>query len=86
MNLQLLFIADLRNRRIDERVPEYKPGRQVGSFKIIFMLHRTFHKDLLLLVVAPVPQIVTFLLICNMALWITYNFEIQKVCCMLYIQ
>ena len=46
-----MFIADLRQRRVHEDNPKYKPGRQV----------------------------VTFLLITNLALWITYNFEIQKV-------
>ena len=51
MNIQLLFIADLRQRRIHDNNPKYKPGR----------------------------QIVTFLLITNLGLWITYNFEIQKV-------
>ena len=46
-----MFIADLRQRRIHDNNPKYKPGR----------------------------QIVTFLLITNLGLWITYNFEIQKV-------
>lgn len=27
----------------------------------------------------PGRQIVTFLLVCNLGLWITYNFEMQKV-------
>ena len=51
VNIQLLFIADLRQRRVHEDSPQHKPGR----------------------------QIVTFLLISNLGLWITYNFEIQKV-------
>jgi len=51
VNIQLLFIADLKHRRIHDNNPKYKPGR----------------------------QIVTFLLITNLGLWITYNFEIQKV-------
>ncbi len=49
--MQLLFIADLRHKRVREDRPEEKHGREV----------------------------VTYLLICNLALWITYNFEIQKV-------
>jgi hypothetical protein len=52
VNLQLLFIADLKQKKIDEEGGgREKPGR----------------------------QIVTFLIFCNLGLWITYNFEIQKV-------
>jgi len=51
VNLQLLFIADLKQKKVSEELQEYKPGR----------------------------QIVTFLILCNLGLWITYNFEIQKV-------
>ena len=51
VGIQLLFVADLSNKRVDENNPDEKPGRQV----------------------------VTFLLITNLGLWITYNFEIQKV-------
>jgi hypothetical protein len=51
VTIQLLFIADLKHKRIDEEKPDDKPGRQA----------------------------VTFLMICNLGLWITYNFEIQKV-------
>ena len=50
MNHQLLFIADLKQKKIDEEHHHEKPGR----------------------------QIVTFLIFCNLGLWITYNFEIQK--------
>ena len=54
VQIQLLFIADLKHKRIkasrSDEASE-KPGR----------------------------QIVTFLLVCNLGLWITYNFEIQKV-------
>ncbi len=49
--MQLLFIADLRHKRVREDRPDDKHGREV----------------------------VTYLLMCNLALWITYNFEIQKV-------
>lgn len=52
VQIQLLFITDLRHRRmIGNDSTEAKPGR----------------------------QIVTFLLVCNLGLWITYNFEMQKV-------
>ena len=51
MNLQLLFIADLKHKRVKTESPDRKPGR----------------------------QIVTYLLVCNLGLWITNNFEIQKV-------
>ncbi len=51
MNLQLLFIADLKQKKIEEEHSRQKPGR----------------------------QIITFLIFCNLGLWITYNFEIQKV-------
>jgi hypothetical protein len=52
VNLQLLFIADLKQKKIEEEGGgREKPGR----------------------------QIVTFLIFCNLGLWITYNFEIQKV-------
>lgn len=51
VNMQLLFIADLKQRRVHEDRQEEKHGREV----------------------------VTYMLICNLALWITYNFEIQKV-------
>ena len=51
MNLQLLFIADLKHKYIREDQKKCKPGR----------------------------QIVTFLILSNFGLWITYNFEIQKV-------
>lgn len=50
VQIQLLFITDLRHRRMNASA-EVKPGR----------------------------QIVTFLLVCNLGLWITYNFEMQKV-------
>ncbi|TRY70709.1 hypothetical protein TCAL_10106 [Tigriopus californicus] len=48
--VQILFITDLRHRRIDVTQTS-RPGRQV----------------------------VTFLTICNLGMWITSNFEIQKV-------
>ena len=48
--IQLLFVADLKHKRVDSETNQ-KHGR----------------------------QIVTFLLITNLGLWITYNFEIQKV-------
>jgi len=51
VNLQLLFIADLKQKKITGEQKETKPGR----------------------------QIITFLILCNLGLWITYNFEIQKV-------
>jgi len=51
VNLQLLFIADLKQKKVSEKQQVVKPGR----------------------------QIVTFLVFCNLGLWITYNFEIQKV-------
>jgi hypothetical protein len=55
VQIQLLFIADLKHKRIKVEAAaassDYKPGR----------------------------QIVTFLLVCNLGLWITYNFEMQKV-------
>jgi len=51
VNLQLLFIADLKQKKVSESQQMTKPGR----------------------------QIVTFLVFCNLGLWITYNFEIQKV-------
>ena len=51
VNLQLLFIADLKHKYIREDQKKCKPGR----------------------------QIVTFLILSNFGLWITYNFEIQKV-------
>jgi hypothetical protein len=51
VNLQLLFIADLKQKKIEEEHSRQKPGR----------------------------QIITFLIFCNLGLWITYNFEIQKV-------
>ena len=51
VNLQLLFIADLKHKNIAEEHGRTKPGR----------------------------QIVTFLILSNLGLWITYNFEIQKV-------
>lgn len=51
VNLQLLFIADLKQKKVCEENQQQKPGR----------------------------QIVTFLVFCNLGLWITYNFEIQKV-------
>ena len=54
VNLQLLFIADLKQKKIDEE--EEGGGRE-----------------------KPGRQIVTFLIFCNLGLWITYNFEIQKV-------
>jgi len=51
VTVQLLFIADLKHKRISREVGAKKHGR----------------------------NIVTFLLITNLGLWITYNFEIQKV-------
>ena len=51
VNLQLLFIADLKQKNVAEEHGQTKPGR----------------------------QIVTFLILSNLGLWITYNFEIQKV-------
>ena len=51
VNLQLLFIADLKQKNVAEEHGQTKPGR----------------------------QIVTFLIMSNLGLWITYNFEIQKV-------
>jgi len=51
VTVQLLFIADLKHKRISRREGAKKHGR----------------------------NIVTFLLITNLGLWITYNFEIQKV-------
>jgi len=51
VNLQLLFVADLKQKKITEEQQDSKPGR----------------------------QIITFLILCNLGLWITYNFEIQKV-------
>ena len=50
VQIQLLFIADLRHKKASSTTVA-KPGR----------------------------QIVTFLLVCNLGLWITYNFEMQKV-------
>ena len=51
VTIQLLFIADLKHKRISQQSGAKKHGR----------------------------NIVTFLLITNLGLWITYNFEIQKV-------
>ena len=51
VTIQLIFIADLKHKRISQREGAKKHGR----------------------------NIVTFLLITNLGLWITYNFEIQKV-------
>jgi len=51
VNLQLLFIADLKHKNIGEEHGHFKPGR----------------------------QIVTFLILSNLGLWVSYNFEIQKV-------
>ncbi|XP_040580037.1 proton channel OtopLc isoform X2 [Lepeophtheirus salmonis] len=50
VNIQLLFIADLKQRVVSEANKGEKPGRQTT----------------------------TYLLMCNLALWVTYNFEIQK--------
>ena len=55
VQIQLLFIADLKHKRLRPAASEAteaaeKPGRQV----------------------------LTFLLVCNLGLWITYNFEMQK--------
>ena len=49
--IQLLFVADLKHKRMSQIEGAKKHGR----------------------------NIVTFLLITNLGLWITYNFEIQKV-------
>ena len=51
VNLQLLFIADLKHKNIGEEHGHSKPGR----------------------------QIVTFLILSNLGLWVSCNFEIQKV-------
>ena len=80
VNLQLLFIADLKHKCVAEEHKRTKPGRQVQQDQQIYLswnylLLSLFaidgcHNDL---------QVVTFLILCNLGLWITYNFEIQKV-------
>ena len=80
VNLQLLFIADLKHKCVAEEHKRTKPGRQVQQDQQICLSWDCLalssfaingcHNDL---------QVVTFLILCNLGLWITYNFEIQKV-------
>ena len=60
VQIQLLFIADLRHKKMKLAASEAAGGRFQSAVK-------------------PGRQIVTFLLVCNLGLWITYNFEMQKV-------
>ena len=50
----------------------------LGRQKMV-VVHRKSSGLIILLVQLPGRQAVTFLMICNLGLWITYNFEIQKV-------
>ena len=67
VNLQLLFIANLKHKYIKEDQKKTK----VPSL-LRYMIRYDF-------ISKPGRQIVTFLILCNFGLWITYNFEIQKV-------
>ena len=67
VNLQLLFIANLKHKYIKEDQKKTK----VPSLLRCMIRYDSFLK--------PGRQIVTFLILCNFGLWITYNFEIQKV-------
>ena len=64
VQIQLLFIADLRHKKM--RLPT---ASNVASTSTSSSTS----------VIKPGRQIVTFLLVCNLGLWITYNFEMQKV-------
>ena len=44
---------------------------------VLVVVHFVVHVDVQ--ATKPGRQIVTFLIFCNLGLWITYNFEIQKV-------
>ena len=67
VNSQLLFIANLKHKYIKEDQKKTK----VPSL-LRYMIRYDF-------ISKPGRQIVTFLILCNFGLWITYNFEIQKV-------
>ena len=68
VQIQLLFIADLRHKKM--RLPT-----AAASSSRTATTSMTSTKS----VIKPGRQTVTFLLVCNLGLWITYNFEMQKV-------
>ena len=67
VQIQLLFIADLRHKKM--RLPTAASSSRTATTSM------TSTKS----VIKPGRQTVTFLLVCNLGLWIAYNFEAQKV-------
>ena len=67
--LQLLFIQDVSRRRIAS-ADQVKEQRLSELHQNLFKLQDRSK---------PGRQIVTFLLICNLSIWVIYTFEVQKV-------
>lgn len=69
--LQLLFIQDIARRRIAsaDQVSKFNEYQTFAQILIPTFQDRS----------KPGRQIVTFLLICNLSIWVIYTFEVQKV-------
>ena len=80
--LQLLFIQDIARRRISSADQVQFRLLEMGHFVSLSLI---IQPQVYLIKLCyqdrskPGRQIVTFLLICNLSIWVIYTFEVQKV-------